>query len=111
MLLCNKNAKSIPSNRWNILQPVNVDDINQLLAYHEVFGKLQGTEAPAVAPPPTVKTPESDPDPPASPPGTHVCDLCNKVFPYRYQVIVHRRYHTERKPFQCQVTHSLKVLL
>lgn len=22
---------------------VNVDDLNQLLAYHEIFGKLQGT--------------------------------------------------------------------
>lgn len=24
---------------------VNVDDLNQLLAYHEIFGKLQGTQS------------------------------------------------------------------
>ncbi|KAG8253023.1 hypothetical protein J6590_044017 [Homalodisca vitripennis] len=92
-------------------EPVNVDDLNQLLAYHEVFGKLQGggvagvgvgvVEGESTAPPPA-KSPESD-DSPASPPGAHPCDLCAKVFPYRYQMIVHRRYHTERKPFQCQV--------
>lgn len=33
----------------------------------------------------------------------HSCDLCGKMFQYRYQLIVHRRYHTERKPFTCQV--------
>lgn len=34
---------------------------------------------------------------------THACDVCGKMFPFRYQLIVHRRYHTERKPFTCQV--------
>lgn len=34
---------------------------------------------------------------------THVCDICGKMFPFRYQLIVHRRYHSERKPFNCQV--------
>lgn len=24
---------------------VNVDDLNQLLAYHEIFGKIQGTQS------------------------------------------------------------------
>lgn len=33
----------------------------------------------------------------------HACDICAKSFPFRYQLIVHRRYHTERKPFTCQV--------
>lgn len=35
--------------------------------------------------------------------GTHVCDICGKMFQFRYQLIVHRRYHSERKPFNCQV--------
>lgn len=85
-----------------------MEDINQLLAYHEVFGKLQGggsvstgvnTEDDNEVP---EKSPESD-ESPGSPPGVHSCDVCAKVFPYRYQMIVHRRYHSERKPFQCQV--------
>lgn len=36
-------------------------------------------------------------------PGIHTCDICGKVFQFRYQLIVHRRYHLERKPFTCQV--------
>lgn len=32
------------------------------------------------------------------------CDICGKAFQYRYQLIVHRRYHIERKPFTCQVS-------
>lgn len=35
--------------------------------------------------------------------GTHGCDICGKLFQFRYQLIVHRRYHAERKPFTCQV--------
>lgn len=36
-------------------------------------------------------------------PGTHTCDICGKSFAFKYQLIVHRRYHSERKPFICQV--------
>lgn len=36
-------------------------------------------------------------------PGIHTCDICGKMFPFKYQFIVHRRYHNERKPFICQV--------
>jgi len=39
---------------------------------------------------------------------THVCDVCGKMFPFRYQLIVHRRYHTERKPFTCQVSECVR---
>lgn len=102
-----------------MLQPVNVDELNQLLAYHEVFGKLQtgqvsvGVETTGEGSTATagvtvagasavVKSVEEEG--PNSPPGSHPCDLCHKVFPYRYQMIVHRRYHTERKPYQCQVS-------
>lgn len=35
--------------------------------------------------------------------GSHQCDLCLKSFQFRYQLIVHRRYHNEKKPFTCQV--------
>ena len=116
-----------------ILQ-VNVEDINQLLAYHEVFGKLQNemavaagtataggtlqnpgavktcTEVPGTAPTNTA-TVATTTSPAAAAvittPGTHICDICSKIFPFRYQLIVHRRYHTERKPFTCQVIHWL----
>lgn len=37
------------------------------------------------------------------PSATHTCDVCGKMFPFKYQLIVHRRYHNERKPFICQV--------
>lgn len=117
---------------------VNVDDINQLLAYHEVFGKLQGEinvsaanvvqqNAPSVvsnvqsasslavvaAQPKAAEANQEastsgSVNPADSPPAIlggpgHACDLCGKLFQYRYQLIVHRRYHTERKPFTCQV--------
>lgn len=36
-------------------------------------------------------------------PAMHTCDICGKVFPFKYQYIVHRRYHNERKQFVCQV--------
>lgn len=36
-------------------------------------------------------------------PALHTCEVCGKVFPFKYQYIVHRRYHNERKPFICQV--------
>lgn len=112
-----------------------MDELNQLLAYHEVFGKLQGeigssgqtNNAPAqqqnvsnnigsniaiVTP----KTIENEQQVPSTSGVTtengsaiittsnHVCDICGKMFQYRYQLIVHRRYHTERKPFTCQVS-------
>jgi KRAB domain-containing zinc finger protein len=111
-----------------------VEDINQLLAYHEVFGKLQNEMAVAAGPvsagavlqsPGGVKpscsevggaggsntATASTATSPATAavitaPGTHICDICSKIFPFRYQLIVHRRYHTERKPFTCQVSIS-----
>lgn len=36
-------------------------------------------------------------------PGSHVCEICGKNFAFKYQLIVHRRYHNRRKPFICQV--------
>lgn len=117
---------------YYILQ-VNVEDINQLLAYHEVFGKLQSeiaagtTLVGSTVPTQTVTTiqngtpivqqvqlnkfdikssdGEATPGPSASPVsvGSHACEICGKIFQFRYQLIVHRRYHTERKPFTCQV--------
>lgn len=107
---------------------VNVDDINQLFAYHEVFGKLQGEVSPtsngnntqqqpnnneqnnvSVTPKTLLEETEASGSnitegPPSVMNGSHVCDLCGKMFQYRYQLIVHRRYHTERKPFTCQVS-------
>lgn len=108
-----------------------MEDINQLLAYHEVFGKLQNEMAVAAGTvtagavlqsPGGVKSSCSEvggaggsntatastATSPATTagitaPGTHICDICSKIFPFRYQLIVHRRYHTERKPFTCQV--------
>lgn len=112
---------------------VNVEDINQLLAYHEVFGKLQSeiaagtTLVGSTVPTQTVTTiqngtpivqqvqlnkfdikssdGEATPGPSASPVsvGSHACEICGKIFQFRYQLIVHRRYHIERKPFTCQV--------
>lgn len=35
---------------------------------------------------------------------SHNCEVCGKSFQFRYQLIVHRRYHAERKPFTCQVS-------
>lgn len=112
---------------------MNVEDINQLLTYHEIFGKLQSeiaagtTLVGGTVPTQTVTTiqngapivqqvqlnkfdiktsdGEATPGPSASPVsvGSHNCDVCGKIFQFRYQLIVHRRYHTERKPFTCQV--------
>lgn len=157
---------------------VNIEDINQFLTYHEVFGKISGGEhfptSSTTAQPPslnlsnqsnpqlnaviaaqqqlnanqgnqnnqTTPTPliipkiESIPsnmnvdgantatttsttntsttsvvnstaaadDAAAMPsPAIHTCDICGKMFPFKYQFIVHRRYHNERKPFICQV--------
>ncbi len=45
----------------------------------------------------------TSPSPGLVPTGTHTCDICGKIFPFRYQMIVHRRYHAEKKPFTCQV--------
>lgn len=36
-------------------------------------------------------------------PGSHSCEVCGKLFSFKYQLIVHRRYHARRKPFVCQV--------
>lgn len=36
-------------------------------------------------------------------PGSHSCEVCGKTFSFKYQLIVHRRYHNRRKPFICQV--------
>ncbi|KAK9759248.1 Zinc finger, C2H2 type [Popillia japonica] len=123
-------AKSLGVEVVQNMYKVNVDDINQLLAYHEVFGKLQTEITPtsivptnntniqqagnlssniAIVTPKTLV--ENDQEPMSSsitdsPPviaATHVCDLCGKMFQFKYQLIVHRRYHTERKPFTCQV--------
>ena len=113
---------------------VNVEDINQLLAYHEVFGKLQNEMAVAAGTATTgavlqspggvksscsevggaggsnTATVSTATSPSATAvitaAGTHICDICSKIFPFRYQLIVHRRYHTERKPFTCQVCMS-----
>lgn len=119
---------------------VNVEDINQLLAYHEVFGKLQSeiaagtTLVGSTVPTQTVTTiqngtpivqqvqlnkfdikssdGEATPGPSASPVsvGSHACEICGKIFQFRYQLIVHRRYHTERKPFTCQVYNAMSRL-
>lgn len=102
---------------------VNIEDFNQFLNYHEVFGKMT-TDTSIITPtlvptstttlPPTTST---APDPNANnltdslsttsaiigPISDNVCDLCGKLFQYKYQLIVHRRYHNERKPFTCQV--------
>lgn len=88
---------------------VNVEDINQLLAYHEVFGKLS-TEATQPQQQngggKVVDESATVGEGPASPSsvGPYSCELCGKIFPFRYQLIVHRRYHSERKPFTCQVS-------
>lgn len=42
---------------------------------------------------------------------SHNCEVCGKSFQFRYQLIVHRRYHVERKPFTCQVSWMKSILL
>lgn len=108
---------------------VNIEDFSQFFNYHEVFGKISNdiitpsaiaaqsytTNSGAVS---LVSSNTND-----LPIDTHstidplssdttndqiinsdnVCDLCGKMFQYKYQLIVHRRYHNERKPFMCQV--------
>ncbi|XP_050459998.1 zinc finger protein 544-like isoform X11 [Cataglyphis hispanica] len=126
-------AKTLGVEMVQNMYKVNVEDINQLLAYHEVFGKLQSeiaagtTLVGSTVPTQTVTTiqngtpivqqvplnkfdikssdGEATPGPSASPVsvGSHACEICGKIFQFRYQLIVHRRYHTERKPFTCQV--------
>uniref|UniRef100_A0A1Y1MHQ9 C2H2-type domain-containing protein n=1 Tax=Photinus pyralis TaxID=7054 RepID=A0A1Y1MHQ9_PHOPY len=129
-------AKTLGVEMVQNMYKVNVDDINQLLAYHEVFGKLQGEittgqanvtannanvnlqqAGNAIASNIQIVTPKTlnenvleastsaiaADSPPSIIPGNHVCDLCGKMFQFRYQLIVHRRYHIERKPFTCQV--------
>ncbi|XP_052740165.1 zinc finger protein 271 isoform X2 [Bicyclus anynana] len=89
---------------------VNVEDLSQLLAYHEVFGKLSAegqqqnkvindVEVEVAGPSAAMSEAESSP-------GHHACDICGKIFQFRYQLIVHRRYHGESKPYTCQVCGS-----
>ncbi|XP_049868685.1 zinc finger protein 569-like isoform X6 [Pectinophora gossypiella] len=88
---------------------VNVEDLSQLLAYHEVFGKLNAEGQPQTKQVITeveVEAGTSAAMPEDSSPGHHSCDLCGKIFQFRYQLIVHRRYHGESKPFTCQVCGS-----
>lgn len=136
----NKALDVVPS-----MYKMNVEDLNQLLAYHEVFGKLQThtsadltsgdqtqQHSPAVAilhnstgmvvkacdsinadgstgtvlnADMTIANNSGTSSSSSSivPTGNHTCDICNKIFPFRYQMIVHRRYHAEKKPFTCQV--------
>lgn len=121
-------AKSLGVEVVQNMYKVNVDDINQLLAYHEVFGKLQSeitTTPPTIVPANNTNIQQSNiaivtpktlvendqegmsnsitTDSPPVIAANHVCDLCGKMFQFKYQLIVHRRYHTERKPFTCQV--------
>ncbi|XP_047529360.1 zinc finger protein 420-like isoform X4 [Vanessa atalanta] len=88
---------------------VNVEDLSQLLAYHEVFGKLnsEGQQQAKVISEVEVEAGTSAALSEAeSSPGHHSCDICGKIFQFRYQLIVHRRYHGESKPFTCQVCGS-----
>ncbi|XP_069358634.1 zinc finger protein 271-like isoform X4 [Maniola hyperantus] len=89
---------------------VNVEDLSQLLAYHEVFGKLSTEGQPQAkminevevdVPGTSAAMSEAE-----SSPGHHACDICGKIFQFRYQLIVHRRYHGENKPYTCQVCGS-----
>ncbi|XP_047995173.1 zinc finger protein 28-like isoform X9 [Leguminivora glycinivorella] len=88
---------------------VNVEDLSQLLAYHEVFGKLNADGQPQAK---VISEVEVEAGTSAAmsaeenSPGHHACDICGKIFQFRYQLIVHRRYHGERKPFTCQVCGS-----
>ncbi|XP_074040981.1 uncharacterized protein isoform X4 [Leptinotarsa decemlineata] len=118
-------VKTLGVDIVNNMYKVNVDDLNQLLAYHEIFGKLQGGQGGEISSTSqnvgqpnlnisnsniTIVT-KDEQEPSTSNVnienipvvGTHTCDLCGKMFQFRYQLIVHRRYHTERKPFTCQV--------
>lgn len=129
---------------------VNIEDINQFLTCHEIFGKLpsenvnntistivssnlnqnqtQTQNSQTISNPTTttattaIETNQSivvspkiehvttvismnpnDPNGAGIPQTLHTCDICGKMFPFKYQLIVHRRYHNERKPFTCQV--------
>ncbi|XP_022128728.2 zinc finger protein 271 isoform X2 [Pieris rapae] len=96
---------------------VNVEDLSQLLAYHEVFGKLsneqqtpqQQQQQQQTQPKPVLYEVELEASTSASmseaeaSPGHHACDICGKIFQFRYQLIVHRRYHGEGKQYPCQV--------
>lgn len=129
-------AKTLGVEMVQNMYKVNVDDLNQLLAYHEVFGKLQNeinssgqnnivqnnvnnvgnvqnnvvqnniaiVTQKNIGEEQEASTSVQTESPPTIVTGSHVCDICGKMFQFRYQLIVHRRYHTERKPFTCQVS-------
>lgn len=116
-------ARDAETNSKLEMLKVNIEDISQFLNYHEVFGKLPGE----MMPPPTnvvpsTITPSTNNNNHTSnntnqlggivplenagnlTVGDNACDICGKLFQYRYQLIVHRRYHNqEKKPFTCQV--------
>ncbi|KAL0893233.1 hypothetical protein ABMA27_014838 [Loxostege sticticalis] len=88
---------------------VNVEDLSQLLAYHEVFGKLNADgqqQAKVISEVEVEAGTSAGMSEAESSPGHHSCDICGKIFQFRYQLIVHRRYHGESKPFTCQVCGS-----
>lgn len=105
---------------------VNIEDFSQFFNYHEVFGKISNDiiTPSAIAAQSYTTTTNSGGGIVDLPIDTHstitdqissdttndqilnsdnACDLCGKMFQYKYQLIVHRRYHNERKPFMCQV--------
>lgn len=87
---------------------VNIDDISQFFNYHEVFGRLSNSEMPPPPTAPAQATQVTDAElanmaDANAAGGENRCEICGKVFQFRYQLIVHRRYHNERKPFTCQV--------
>lgn len=117
------SARDSEANSKLEMLKVNIEDISQFLNYHEVFGKLPGDMMPPpanVAPSTTGGTPSTNNNNNTSNnnqsivplenagnlgvSGDNACDICGKMFQYRYQLIVHRRYHNqEKKPFTCQV--------
>ncbi|CAO1338410.1 unnamed protein product [Diamesa hyperborea] len=99
---------------------INVEDISQFLSYHEVFGKIQNTSSEVPTVPnsansqqhsypfatksvcASTKT-ENITTESSEQPNSNCCDVCGKSYTYRYQLIVHKRSHDEKKQFLCQV--------
>ncbi|CAO1337814.1 unnamed protein product [Diamesa serratosioi] len=113
----NKNSKQEQPPE---MLKINVEDISQFLSYHEVFGKIQNTttEAPTVSNAATNQQHsypfatksvgattkiENIPTESTEQAGSNSCDVCGKSYTYRYQLIVHKRSHDEKKQFLCQV--------